>query len=271
MDTKQNGLLFDCLWQPPPAGTVTELVAIAARIAKKSQELRRQIVFTGSKVASDAVHVYAPHEALPDLMDQLAAGIRFEAPGVSPVDRVAVLGYYCVHAHPFKDGNGRWTRALCLAVERRSLLKTVAAVSFQTVCPRALAEVVWPQTRVQGLRAYLEACNAYTERLLATYHQSPVRDSMNMMHEALRKAAKGPAKFQAISRLVFVNRKLDIAETKQLLGVSSRVAEGLFHTLAGCGLSETPGGLAVDSLLKEVDGYADVSASFFTDNLKASQ
>lgn len=271
VDAKQNGLLFDILWQPPQAGTVAELAAIAARVGKGSQEPRQQIVFTGSNVASEAIHVYAPHEAVPMLMDMLSDGIAYEASGVSVVDRVAVLGYYCVHAHPFKDGNGRWTRALTLAVERRSLMKSIAAMSFQTVCPRALAEVVWPETRVRGLRTYLEACNAYTERLLATYYQSPVFDSINGVNDALRRAARNTAKYRALSRLVFVERKLDIAETKQLLGVSSRVVEGLFQTLGGCGLRETPGGLSVDSLLKEVDGYADATASFCMSNLRAGQ
>ncbi|WP_111266767.1 Fic family protein [Marilutibacter maris] len=264
----QAGLLFDLLWQAPPIDTVADLDTIAARVDRKAQAIRQQIVFTGSPVASEALHVYAPHEAVPELMAQLVDGIALDATGVSAVDRVAVLGFFCVHAHPFRDGNGRWTRALTLAVERRSLVTTMAAMSFQTVCMQALAERIWPQARVQGLRAYLEVCAAYTDRLLETYRESSAFQVVRCVDDALRRVAKDRAKLRRLARCLFVTGRLAEGEVKQVLGVSSRVAGGLLQSLEHGGLTASPYGISIDALVDEIAGQAEASAQFALRNFK---
>lgn len=267
-DPVQAGLLFDLLWQPSPIESPADVHALAARIDPRAQDLRRQIVFTGSRVASDAVHVYAPHEAVPELIEQLVEGLQLEASGIHVADRVSVLGFFCVHAHPFRDGNGRWTRALILAAERRALIRTIAAMSFQTLCMQPLAEIIWPLTRTQGLRAYLAACRTYTERLLSVYGNSAAHVSIRGVNEALRRAAPDKPRLRAVARRLFVSGRLEAGETRQMLGASARVVDGLFRALEGHGLTVSQEGVSINRLLAEISEQADASASFALASLK---
>lgn len=267
-DPGQASLLFDLLWQAPSIETMADVHALATLIDHRAQDIRRQIVFTGSRVASEAVHVYAPHEAVPELMEQLLEGIRFEAREISAVDWVSVFGFFCVHAHPFRDGNGRWTRALTLAVERRSLVTTMAAMSFQTMCMQQLAEDIWPLTRTQGLSDYLAASRAYTDRLLMAYRNSTAFASIQGMSDALRRRAYAKPKLRALARRLFVEGRLEVGKTRQLLGASVRVVDGLFQALEDCGLKAFQQGISIDPLLDKIAGQAAASATLSMAKMK---
>lgn len=270
VDPDHAEALFDLLWQAPSIRTEADLRAVGDQTGRHMRQFRQQIVFTGGRVASEAVHVYAPHEAVPSLMAQLVEGIGLSAVRVSAVDRVAIMGFFCLHAHPFRDGNGRWTRALILSVERRSLLRTMAATSFQTFCMRALAESVWPRTRSYGLRDYLAACNRYTEMLLTGYRNGMAFETVQGVNEALRRASKDKSKLRALARCLFVTGQLQAAEVKQLLGASNRVVNGLFQSLQDCGLSASQQGVSTEVLLNEVERQARVAAAHSLDNLEGS-
>ena len=268
-DPTQAHLLFDLLWSPQPVGTVPDLCSLATRIGSRSQEIRRQIVFTGSRTASEAAHVYAPHEAVPVLMEQLANGIKFDSSHMSISDRVAVLGFFCIHAHPFRDGNGRWTRAVILTSERRSLLKTMAAMSFQTVRMKEVARSIWPQTYRQGLRGYLEVCDVYTSNLLSAFRSSTSFLMIQEVDKVLRRVSKDRLRLKNLSRQLFVSGGLEAGgEIRELLGVSSRVVDGLFRSLEDCGLSRTERGISMDSLSNEMTLHANAAAAFMSEETK---
>jgi hypothetical protein len=260
-DPVQAAQLFELLWSATPVETVSDVHVLAPKNGEKPQEIRQQIVFTGSRVASEAVHVYAPHEAVPELIEQLMEGILSSAENVSPVDRVAVLGFFCLHVHPYQDGNGRWARALTVAVERRSLVTTMAALSFQTLCMKALAEAVWPKTRAEGLGRYLELSRAYTQLLLAAYRDSEIFSSLKRVSDALRKTAKTKPKIKALCRRMFVDGCLDADETSRLLGVSARVVDGLFQALEAEGLKVSQKNVLIEPLLIGVEAQAKAAAA----------
>lgn len=270
VDQKQANALFDLLWQAPSIRTVADLRTVVGHTSPYAGKFRQQIVFTGGRVASEAVHVYAPHEAVPRLMAQLVDGIDLSADRISVVDRVAVLGFFCLHAHPFRDGNGRWARALALSVERRSLIATMAAMSFQTICMQALAESVWPKTRTYGLREYIDICNLYSSSLLAAHRASTSFETIQSLNEVLRKASRDKSKLKSVARCLFVRGELNVVEAKSILGASSRVVDGLFQSLQDCGLTVSNQSVLIDVLFDEVGRHARMAVKIALENLEGS-
>ncbi|WP_082607113.1 Fic family protein [Lysobacter sp. Root983] len=134
---------------------VPALISLAREIWPATTGLRREISFAGGSTASTATKIYAPHPELPQLMASLAE-LSHELPAIDPLVLSSLIGYFCANAHPFSDGNGRWSRLVALRISKsKGLVATSINITFQNLLKLGLATKVWPMTHHEGPEKYL--------------------------------------------------------------------------------------------------------------------
>ncbi|MBW8850949.1 MAG: Fic family protein [Xanthomonadales bacterium] len=103
-DPRQSAILVDIALGNVRLESVQDLLAIGRALGVRSPEMRSEMVYADAPIASLASVIFAHHEAVPALMNELAVGINHAGVEVHPYLQAIVTGFYCVHVHPFLDG-----------------------------------------------------------------------------------------------------------------------------------------------------------------------
>lgn len=239
--------------------THSDLVSLAKAVNPKIQGLREEIIFVGGVVPTSSRHIYAPHAALPELMHSLVEGLAGDdIQSCDPLVASVIVGAFCGYAHPFVDGNGRWSRLVSASTARtRTMLwPAMVGAAFQNACKTPLSERILPEATSSGLRGYLVAALRFEKALFKELSARAVLDCAMQITGVLKGAAGSqPAVYASLARL-YATGRLPITELKKDFGLSDRAANGLAQK-AVAGVSGMVGveGVFLDAgrLVQELD------------------
>lgn len=274
VDRVQAARLCEAAAASPREFTADDLQGLAGGITGRSTLIRQEIVFSGGRTAGRADHVYAPHGALPELMQSLVTGLAQRFEEVNPAHRAAVIGFFCIHAHPFRDGNGRWSRLVTAGSARDSegLMPSMVSAAFQATCNRELSKHVWAATRVRGLRGYLELASRFDQRVHAECDGSGVHNVIGDINREIGRVSSSRTGAVAAIKALWSNASLEGEDLRLKLGVSSRSAAGLVQRLCDAHanfVSGQSGQLSVAGILNEVDSSITAAARHLSTELLA--
>jgi Fic family protein len=243
------------------------LIQLGGSISPSAKQTREEIVFVGGPSSSAARHIYAPHCAIPELMQGLVDGLSSRAVSdCDPVVAAATVAAFCNYMHPFKDGNGRWSRvvALSAAATGTNAWPGMTVLVFLNACRAKLTDDLFPGATVGGLRSYLAAVSSFEDALTAELESIGAFRAATAIAEMLQAAATRPAKWRLLAVDLFVSGRIEVEEIRRRAGVSKRVAEGFVDRVAGAFPQfgqKTGDGLAIGSLLKNVDNAVIAAVS----------
>lgn len=187
------------------------ILKLGSCISPRAREARQEIVFSGAVSASASKHVYPPYEALPTLLTSLADGLNCPPEGMDASVFAAVVGFFCVHVHPFLDGNGRWSRVL--STQAGALLKGsdsgVISAIFQSRFKHALAHSIWPSARLTGLKEYLQMAKSF-EAALRSGVEPEVVELSGLALSALKRHFISRRDYEEAAIAIFTDREVDI-------------------------------------------------------------
>lgn len=250
VDVEQARRLGGSWLQPPAFASLGSLVALARSISPRVAGLREEISFVGGATASQAKHIFAPASALPGLTAELVQTLSAETSGYDGAALAALVGFWAVHAHPFADGNGRWSRTLALSAGARSDARAaMAAAVFLSVENQLLCERIWPGARRSGAVRYLDAVAAFERALFERLDAMPRLSALlSEAHATVRAAARG-SKRLSDGLLVQLHAEggLALSELAARCGLSARVAAGAAQRMRDAGLLDgRPGAERID-------------------------
>lgn len=209
--------------------TPSALIELGAAISPRLPGLREEIVFAGGVNASNASHVFAPHEVLQSHIQRLAETLTELPSGIDSTAAASVAGFYGAHLHPYIDGNGRWARLLATYVGARSGSASSGLISavYQAYCKVELTRVFWPRARSSGLDCYLDAGAAFEDTLRARLADSDALLAVREIVCVLRRYAPSRRIHEQFLIQFFAGDGSAIMTAKEELGLSSRRLEGL--------------------------------------------
>jgi hypothetical protein len=165
VDPAMIALLARILLRPPGLLDGDALRAVSPTCTSR---MRAHLGFLRVRVASQA-DVFADAALVPERFGQLATGIATAPANFHPAVFAACIGFNATHLHPFRDGNGRWSRSVVvLASHHRK--DAFAGMAHAALLARGKARLVarcWPAARKAGLRDYLARCVAFEHDLAA--------------------------------------------------------------------------------------------------------
>jgi hypothetical protein len=204
-----------------------DVIALAHHISKKNQSFRDEISFAGSFAASDAKILYAPHNLVKPLMDDLGVFLLEDNSGIDCVVISALTGYYAVHVHPFTDGNGRLSRLLAAYAGGRSgsIMRAVINVAFQERCKHYIADKLWVNLTSNGLERYLDACFEFEQILLSDEIFRARITSLDSAVTEIRRCVGRGAAWAVLKRLAAGSR-IGCDELRHVVGASKKAAAG---------------------------------------------
>ncbi|MEZ0470476.1 Fic family protein [Luteimonas salinilitoris] len=217
---------------------LARFLELAKEITPKAMELRNEIVFSGSVVPSSAEIIYPPDDVLPELLRSLEAGFASEdIINLDPLLRSVIVGLYCVHIHPFLDGNGRWSRLMASysAHQASDIWPAMAGVAFMNSCKEMLAKKIWPEARIQGLRKYLELAVEFERALENELSTTGLIDLFDTFSRALVGGSVEKRKRIHLLGGMLISGVLPMAALRSTLNLSSRAAEGRMRSAASVG------------------------------------
>ena len=202
-----------------------------------TKSLREEIVFSGAGSASHANHVYTPHELLPALIEDLIMVLNRPPTNIDAGVFAAIVGFYCSCIHPFKDGNGRWTRVLAMqaAVSAGSPKDGVLVCAFLAMFYAELAGDIWPACFSNGMRRYLSAVTRFRDVLHRKVDESAQKPAVGDLLETLKASARSAREYERLVIQVFSRNALDPQEIKKFYGLSTRRMEGLSARIQAIG------------------------------------
>lgn len=214
--------------------TLDALIQLGTEISLRNKGIREEIVYAGGTVPSAAKIIFAPHGCLPQLVDSLLIGLETIDQDSDPGLVAAVTGFFCVSAHPFLDGNGRWSRLIAVAAGMRAGFATPAmsAVIFQNAGKQKLADDVWPETRYAGLRQFLELSLRFEEVLMAQLREKGITHASEVAWTQLRKSVKGRPAFQEVVLALYAQQGVRVNRLRELCGLSEKAMKGTLERVA---------------------------------------
>lgn len=233
VDVAQAKRLFDSITSPRKFGTVEDFEEIGKSISKRVIGFRSEIVFAGGRNAGDANHVFAPHAAIPGLINSLKSALNEDHLPLHPVTYVALVGYFCVLVHPFVDGNGRWSRLITVSagVKHGHALHGALGAAFQTVSAAELTNEVWIRARTDGLRRYLEFAHQFNAQVRSSLRWIEVAEIFCAVDREIRRLARTNSGYRAIAGDLYTRSSLSSAAIKERAGVSQRVVDGFIEAI----------------------------------------
>lgn len=226
--------------------TTNSLILLAGEITSKAK-LRQQMAFAGGATPSTAAVLYPPHSQVPALLDSLSEFLAGNLNAYDPLEVAALVGYSAVIAHPFDDGNGRWSRVLSVYAGMRagSAWNGITAALFQTAC---LPQVVrlWEFARTNGLAAYFEASRNFDGRILNACVEAGIMRPATKIGEALLDKIQNRKTARQIAFELFSTGQLTEVGLRQRLCCSQRKAAGIRDALledSSLGFLPTPAGV----------------------------
>ncbi len=224
VDRKQAALFCNLIMGQIDLHTSQDIISLGRQVSPRAVGIRREMVYADALIPSMARQIYAHHECLHDLMESLQDALN--RPWEIDVSIVAsVVGFFCAQMHPFVDGNGRWTRLMVVSAgaKRGRTIDGMICAIFLNICKSVLANEIWPESRICGLRAYLEASsrfNAVFRQLLSTeFIADMVWLSTSLA--GLAKSARLKASFLA---KIYSEGDISPEILKKELGISTKVA-----------------------------------------------
>jgi hypothetical protein len=235
------------------------LIQLGGSISSNAKQIREEIIFVGGPTSSAARHIYAPHGAIPELMQALLEGLSGRPISeCDPLLATATVAAFCNYMHPFKDGNGRWSRvvALSAAAARTSAWPGMTVLAFLNACRARLTNDLFPEAAACGLRSYLAAVSSFEDALTTELESIDAFGAATALGEMLQRVAGQPAKWRLLVGELFVSGRIEIEAICRHAGASRRAAEGFVDRVVGAFpqfAGKTNDGLAIESLLKSVD------------------
>lgn len=167
LDQRQSALLVDVALGNTQLESVPDLLAVGRRLGVRP-EMRREMVYADAPIPSLASVIFAHHEAIPSLMDSLVDATSRARGEFHPYLVAVVTGFFCVHVHPFLDGNGRWSRVVAAAtgVSSQALWESYIGALYMSACKEDLARTAWAGARNSGLREYVERALCFRKAFL---------------------------------------------------------------------------------------------------------
>ncbi len=213
--------------------SVNDLVALAGSISARNKAIREQIVFSVGNQPHGNQFVFAPYSEVPALVDDLVQVIRTFDVDIDPAVGAAVAGYYALHAHPFLDGNGRWSRLVAAHVGSRlgSPLIATLAVAFLSACKDDLVREVWPNTRAFGLRRFLTASLQFERLLLGHMTEANLFQDTHNITYLLRKAMRSRTSGDSVLRVLYSTGEISLVALRSAGSLSVRAADGLIEQI----------------------------------------
>lgn len=213
--------------------TSTQLMELGRQISPGNKGLRQEIIFSGASVASEATHIFSPYPILPQLMDSL---VEVLSEGRSETDASvlsAIVGFYCVHMHPFLDGNGRWSRLIAASATASAgnAVPAMIGAVLQNTCKAELADQVWPSVRSNGARDYLNCALRFEDELTDILLEHGLFETVGALNAELKKASRNSRDFQSIVAAAYGRGSLSVGWMRATLGMSSRAFTGLVEKL----------------------------------------
>lgn len=215
------------------AWSYSSLLKLGTSISKRNRGLREEISFAGAPVASSASIVFAPHTRLPALMKNVEQEFVTGNRSIDPAAATAITGFYCVSMHPFLDGNGRWSRVVAAGygMSVGDSLPVMINAMFQNVAKLELATVIWPHTRTNGLRDYVDASWHFEDVLMRQLHGEAVFDGVARLSTELRGAATGKRQHQNAMATLFSDGVISLTRLRTILGQSQHVHQSVVKRL----------------------------------------
>lgn len=237
--------------------TLPQLMELGRQISPGNTGLRQEIIFAGATVASEAEHIFAPYPMLPQLMDSLVQENERKWE-IDAAALMALVGFYCVHMHPFLDGNGRWSRmvASSIATSVGQPITAMFGAVFLNACKAELAYQIWPSVRAYGARRYLLLALSFDEEIELVLHKQGVFDTAAALNAELRKASNNLRDFQTSAASIYTSGSLPLERLKAMLGMSNRTFTGMLEKISfigGGSIDLSRGCMDVTGLLAQVD------------------
>lgn len=264
IDGNLAGLHIDVALGRLQLDSAERMIALGQRIGPRSKALRCEMVYADAPIPSLARQIYAHHERLPELMASLYDA--FDSPemaeSLDAVTLTAVTGFFCVQAHPFVDGNGRWSRLIAAAFGAKAGYPTEAMLCalFLNSCEDVLSEHIWPSSRSYGLRDYLYRVNAFTHAFWDVLDRRVVAD-IEWLNASVLQLAKSPRLGESLLRTLYRNGSMSLVALRKDLNLSAKVANSYCsHVLTECACAtvdaESIGITPVWELISEAAGSA---------------
>lgn len=210
--------------------SMNALIELGHSISPQAGHIREELIFVGGPNSSCARHIYAPHGAVPDLMRSLVKGLSHQAVAdIDPLVVTATIAAFCNYAHPFKDGNGRWSRVIALSSSASPMhaWPAMVVIAFLNACRARLTNEIFPQAAACGLRSYLTTASSFEDKLTSELEGIGAFPAATTICEMLRDVARQPAKWRLLASELFVSGRIHIEPMRAICGVSRRVADGL--------------------------------------------
>jgi hypothetical protein len=265
LDIAEAGRLLAMLSGPAPDTAPPALIAMGECIDTRHRGLREEMVFVGGTSGATAEHLFAPDARLPALIESLSAALR-AASGGRPAAECALTGFFCVHAHPFLDGNGRWARVQVVGKGMRvaaPVSGVIAAIQLSD-CADDLVARTWPTARARGLRDLVARAERF-EQLVVT-GVADVATTIAALRDALLQRTSRPDAWRVLSALL-LDGQLSADRLQQMLGLSRKAASGRLDALRDAGAEHVhfdAGVLSARPLLDAIDRVvADARARTF--------
>lgn len=235
IDAQQALLLGQVAYRHSDYRTHASMLELGARIHPAARSLREEIAFSGARSASEANHLYTPHDRVPALVAELVEILRKPPSKLDPAIFAAVVGFYCSCVHPFKNGNGRWARIMTMqaGMAAGSSVAGAVACSYLAMFYAELAGTIWPGSYVNGLRRYLSIFNSFKNELCIKINISRKKLAIQDLLEVLESCARSRREYEGIVIRVFAHNALDLNDIKLSCGMSTRRLQGLIERIEG--------------------------------------
>lgn len=226
-DPRQSAILVDIALGNVRLESVQDLLAIGRALGVRSPEMRSEMVYADAPIASLASVIFAHHEAVPALMNELAVGINHAGVEVHPYLQAIVTGFYCVHVHPFLDGNGRWSRAVAAAtgISSHALLESYVGALFMCACKDELARTGWGRARTNGLREYIERALRFRKLFIEEVAECLVGDTERVF-SLISEFSKTRSCRNALLTSIYSKGEVGAESIRMACNVSRKVADG---------------------------------------------
>lgn len=212
--------------------TVDDLIRLANEITPRARHLRQQMAYAGGPTPSTAEILYAPASAVPALVDSLFEFLASDLTGWEPAEVAALVGYCAVHAHPFEDGNGRWSRLLSAYAGTLAgrHWDGIAVATFQKACKVHLISL-WASARYAGLSTYFEDAKRFSLQLRKDCELVGIPNVVRDIVEVLRTRVERGAAASRLAFDLFTKGFLQESELRRLLGCSRKKASSILQEL----------------------------------------
>lgn len=250
-DLMQSERLLRLLYLGSPIRDETDVLATTASVDPKAGHLRNQMVFSGAPVAVAASQVFAPHERVPDLFDDLVATLQ-RGRGVLDVAAFsAIVLFFCAHLHPFLDGNGRSMKVLLMRAVPAENFRKISALAFSSIFMKDLALDIWPRVRGGDLFSLVQIYRRFESLFVEA-----TAENLKGVAIALERVKKGisAGSYLRLLQCLVVRGGLSRVDARDIMNISERSADRFFEHVSSAGMPfDNLGRLSLKAMEDEIE------------------